>query len=44
MYTIFGNSNFELGKEGHDVITKNNGNIWYLTLTSIKFDPDNQEI
>ena len=28
----------------NDVITKNNGRIWYLTLTSIKFDPDNQEI
>ena len=28
----------------NDVITNNNGKIWYLTLTSIKFDPDNQEI
>ena len=28
----------------NDVITKNNGKIWYLTLTSIQFDPDNQEI
>ena len=28
----------------NDVIAKNNENIWYLTLTFIKFDPDNQEI
>ena len=28
----------------NDVITKSNGKIWYLTLTSIKFEPDNQEI
>ena len=26
----------------NDVITKNNGKILCLTLTSIKFDPDNQ--
>ena len=28
----------------NDIITKNNGKIWYVTLTSIKFDPDNQDI
>ena len=28
----------------NDVITKNKGKSWYLTLTSIKFDLDNQEI
>ena len=28
----------------NDVITKNNGKMWYLTLTSIKFDPDSQKI
>ena len=26
------------------VITKNNGKIWYLTLASIKFDPDNLKL
>ena len=28
----------------NDVITQNNGNVRYLTLTSIKFDPDSQKI
>ena len=28
----------------NDVITKNNGKMWYFTLTSIKFDPDSQKI
>ena len=28
----------------NDVIAKNNEKIWCLTLTSIKLDPDNQEI
>ena len=27
----------------NDVITKNNGKTLCLTLTSIKFDPDNQK-
>ena len=28
----------------NDAITKNNGKISCLTLSSIKFDPDNKEI
>ena len=28
----------------NDVITKNDGKMWYLTLTFIKFDPDGQKI
>ena len=35
---------FESSTIINDVITKNNGKIWCLTLTSTKFDPDNQEI
>ena len=35
---------FESSTIINDVITKNNGKMWYLTLTSIKFDPDSQKI
>ena len=35
---------FESSTIINDVITKNNGKIRHLTKTSIKFDPDNQEI